>query len=132
MKQLFLLALVIFSLSCSTKQSEYENASISDIKIEAQGNSLEDTDDMREVCRKFKLTKEQIKIYYLESRLSTEQEVHDDYNILPCNSTGTMVINGESFSWIIRAGGVGNFENKDKSFVRVCDEKCCKRTKGIC
>jgi N-acetyl-anhydromuramyl-L-alanine amidase AmpD len=59
-------------------------------------------------------------------------KVHDEYNILPCNSTGTMIINGELFSWIIRAGGVGNFESKDKSFVRVCDEKCCEKTKGIC
>lgn len=132
MKQLFSLALVIFISSCSTTQNEYEGVSLTDIEIETQGNSLEDSDDMREVCSEFKLTKEQVRTYYFESRLSSEQEVHDDYNILPCNSTGTMVINGELFSWIIRAGGVGNFESKDKSFVRVCDEKCCKNTKGIC
>jgi hypothetical protein len=132
MKLIFLLTLVILNSSCTITQNERESILISDIKIETQGNSLEDSDDMRKVCSEFKLTEEQVRIYYLESRLSTEQEVHSDYNILPCNSTGTMVINGEFFSWIIRAGGVGGFESKDKSFVRVCDEKCCKLTKGIC
>lgn len=132
MKKLFSLALLIFVSSCVTKKNEYESVTLTDITIETQGNSLEDSDMMREVCSEFMLTKEQVRAYYFESRQSNEQEVHDDYNILPCNATGTIIINGELFSWIIRAGGVGNFESRDKSFVRVCDEKCCKNTKGIC
>ena len=132
MKQILLFVMVVVCSSCATTQNKHENVSISDIRIETQGNSLEDSDDMREVCSEFKLTKKQVRIYYLESRLSSEQEVHDNYNIIPCNATGTMVINGEQFSWIIRAGGVGNFESKEKSFVRVCDKKCCELTKGIC
>jgi hypothetical protein len=132
MKQLFTFVLMVFVSSCSTIRNNNENIYLTDIKIETQGNSLEDSDEMREVCSEFKLTVEQVRTYYFESHLSSEQEVHDEYNILPCNSTGTMIINGELFSWIIRAGGVGNFESEDKSFVRVCDEKCCKNTKGIC
>ena len=132
MRWLFSLPMGIVISSCSMMQHKHEDVTITDIKFETQGNSLEGTDDMREVCSDFTLTEEQVRTYYFESRLSTEQEVHDDYNILPCNSTGTMVINGNLFSWVIRAGGVGGFESEDESFVKVCDERCCKRTKGIC
>ncbi len=118
--------------SCASKQVENEDILISKIDILTQGNSLEDTDDMREVCKGFQLTKKQVLLYYLESRESTESEIHDSYDILPCNSTGTISINGEFFSWIIRAGGVGSFYNKHKNILRVCDEKCCFITNGIC
>jgi len=84
-----------------------EDILISNIDILTQGNSLEDTNDMREICKRFQLTKKQVRLYYFESRESTESEIHDSYDILPCNSTGTISINGEIFSWIIRAGGVG-------------------------
>jgi len=119
-------------VSCAERNIENINIPINKIEIISQGNSLEDSDDMREVCKQFHLTKKQVLHYYLESRASTESEIHDSYNILPCNSTGIISINGEAFSWIIRAGGVGSFYNKQKTILRVCDKKCCKLTKGIC
>ncbi len=133
MKIYFFVIMLIFILtSCASKQTENEDVLISRIDILAQGNSLEDTNDMREVCKSFQLTRKQVLLYYLESRESTETEIHDSYDILPCNSTGTISINGEIFSWIIRAGGVGSFYNKHKNIFRVCDEACCKVTNGIC
>ncbi|VAW28007.1 hypothetical protein MNBD_BACTEROID06-110 [hydrothermal vent metagenome] len=133
MKIYFFVIMLIFILtSCASKQTENEDVLISRIDILAQGNSLEDTNDMREVCKSFQLTRKQVLLYYLESRESTETEIHDSYDILPCNSTGTISINGEIFSWIIRAGGVGSFYNKHKNILRVCDETCCKVTNGIC
>lgn len=125
-KFFFLLFASLYSVHC------FSDILITDINILTQGNSIEESVEVIEMCKTFHLTKEQVANYVLESRLSNEREVHDDYNIFPCNSTGTMKINGELFSWIIRAGGVGNFESKERSFVRVCDEACCKKVKGIC
>jgi len=118
--------------SCVSTRDQNDRVVINNIEILTQGNSIEDTDDMREICKPFKLTKKQVLLYYLESKDSTEQEIHDSYNILPCNSTGTIIINNKIFSWIIRAGGVGTFYNKNKVILRVCDEKCCNKIKGIC
>lgn len=128
----FVIILTFVLTSCANRQAENEDVLISKIYILTQGNSLEDTNDMREVCKNFQLTKKQVLFYYLESRESTESEIHDSYDILPCNSTGTISINGEIFSWIIRAGGVGSFYNEHKNILRVCDEACCKVTNGIC
>ena len=125
---IFMLVLV----SCANKQAENKYVLIGKVNIITQGNSLEDTNNMREACKSFRLTKEQVRLYYFESRESTESEIHDSYDILPCHSTGTISVNGEIFSWIIRAGGVGSFYNNNKNSLRVCDEKCCKSTNGIC
>ena len=127
-----LFIVLLFSVSCSSVKTEKDDPIINNVSIKTQGNSSRDIDYMREVCKSFKLTDEQVITYYLESRLSTEMEVHDSYNILPCYSTGVMTVDGELFSWVIRAGGVANFKSKDNSFVRVCDKKCCKKTRDIC
>ena len=131
-KYYFGLIWILILTSCTNSQVESHNISLEEIQILTQGNSIEDSDDMREICQSFQLTKEQVRLYYFESRNSTEAEIHDNFNILPCNSTGTISINGEAYSWIIRAGGVGSFYNEQQTILRVCDEACCKLTKEIC
>ncbi|HHI92826.1 MAG TPA: hypothetical protein ENK04_04815 [Gammaproteobacteria bacterium] len=123
---------VISLTSCTTENKNHERQIISDIEILTQGNISREESYFQDLCGDFRLTKEQVKIYYHESRLSNEQEVHDRFNLFPCYSTGTIRINGEKYMWKIRAGGVSNFYNENEMFLRVCDEKCCKRTKGIC
>ena len=133
MKKYYVVIIFMFVLdSCANKQAESKDVLIGKISIITQGKSLEDTNDMSEACKHFQLTKEQVQLYYRESRESTEPEIHDRYDILPCHSTGTISVNGEIFSWIIRAGGVGSFYKKNKNSLRVCDKKCCKATNGIC
>lgn len=126
---------IIFFLmisSCDRETTKYTDIKIGDVEIITQSNSLENSDEMREVCESFKLSKSQVITYYYESRESTESEIHDSYNILPCNSTGSIMVNGEKYSWLIRAGGVGAFYNKSNSSLRVCGDNCCKLIKGIC
>ncbi len=123
---------VISLTSCATENKNHEHQIISDIEILTQGNISREGSYFQDLCGDFRLTKEQVKIYYHESRLSNEQEVHDSFNLFPCYSTGTIKINGKKYMWKIRAGGVSNFYNENEMFLRVCDEKCCKRTKGIC
>jgi len=131
MKKIHIIIFTFILNACVSTQAN-NNITINSIEILTQGNSIEDSDDMREVCKSFNLTKKQVLLYYLESRDSSEQEVHDSYNILPCNSTGTLIAHNETFSWIIRAGGVGTFYNKNKTILRICDKKCCDTIKGIC
>lgn len=131
-KHVILLFILLFSASCSSVKTKKYTPLINNVSIKTQGNSSVEREYMQDVCKSFKLTNEKIVTYYLESRLSTEMEVHDSYNILPCYSTGNMTIDGELFTWVIRAGGVANFESKNKSFIRVCDKKCCIKTRDIC
>jgi len=133
MTQYYLCFILVISLtSCAVENKNYKYKTVSDIEILTQGNISRDESYFQDLCGKFRLTKEQVEIYYLESRPSNEQEVYDNFNLFPCYSTGTIKIHGEKYMWKIRAGGVSNFYNDHKMVLRVCDEKCCKRTKGIC
>jgi hypothetical protein len=131
MIRLLCFCLVLTVVACSGPV-EVKNESASEVRITSQGNSLQDSDAMRSVCSDFQLTKEQVLTYYRESRPSTEAEIHDSFNILPCYSSGSILIDGEQFQWIIRAGGVGEFFNEQKKILRVCEGRCCRLTKGIC
>ncbi len=76
---------IIFFLmisSCDRETTKYTDIKIGDVEIITQSNSLENSDEMREVCESFKLSKSQVITYYYESRESTESEIHDSYNIL--------------------------------------------------
>lgn len=128
----FLLIIMLTGFSCSNGETDVTNSLTDTVKIHIQGNSLEGSDDMRALCQQFTLTKKQVADYYRTSRSVTEREAHADHPILPCYSTGTIVIDQEEFSWIIRAGGVGNFVGKTKQSVRVCDEECCTQIRTIC
>jgi hypothetical protein len=131
MKTFPYLMLSLVLSACATQQPG-EGLTVTNIRIDTQGNSLEDSDEMRSVCAEFQLTREQVRIFARGSRPTSEAEIHDDFNILPCYSAGTASINGERYQWIIRAGGVGEFFNNDRKLLRVCEGKCCSLADGIC
>lgn len=123
---------VVTLTSCAMKTDNLNSEIISNIKILTQGNMPKDDLSAQYLCGNFTLTKEQVRNYYYQSRVTTAQEVHDNFSVFPCYSTGTIKINGENYRWKIRAGGLGRFYNNTKWFLRVCDKKCCEQTKGIC
>jgi len=123
---------VVTLTSCATGMENINSEIISDIEILTQGNIPKDDVSAQYLCGDFTLTIEQIKNYYYQSRITNAQEIHDSFSVFPCYSTGTIKINGEKYTWKIRAGGISRFYNDNKWFLRVCDEKCCKKTKGIC
>lgn len=119
---------VLLLASCSgTTDNKY-----SEIKIISQQNSLEDTKLMKDVCQEFTLTNDQVLNYFNEATVTDEQTIHDQHDILPCYSTGSINISGDIYNWIIRAGGVGEYYNDKNKVLLVCNEKCCNKTQGIC
>lgn len=52
--------------------------------------------------------------------------------ILPCSATGTVVINGRKYDWVIRAGGVGELASGEHRFTTICGKSCCDKVPGIC
>jgi len=120
---------ILFSLlfvSCAVTET------YTDIVITSQGNSLENTKLMKEVCKQFKLSEDQVLSYFQEATRTDESTIHNQHDILPCSSRGEIKISGIEYSWIIRAGGVGEYFNDTKKVLLVCEDKCCKITKGIC
>lgn len=127
-KRILMIAAPFLLAACTGTVSK----SYSDIKITSQQNSLEETNLMKDVCQQFKLTEGQVLNYFREASVTDEATIHAEYNILPCYSTGKINISGKTYNWIIRAGGVGEYFNDTKKILLVCEEKCCKKTKGIC
>ncbi len=130
-KYFFVCILSSLFTSCSNDNINQE-ITLSNIEIKTQGNISRKDEYARYLCDRFVLTKEQVKNYFIYSRVSDEQEIHDDYNLLSCYSTGSIKINGEEFLWKIRAGGVADVYNEKMRILRVCDDNCCNKTMGIC
>jgi len=112
--------------------SDTVNNIFSTIEITSQQNSTDATKLMKGVCQQFTLTDDQILSYFSEASVTNEQTIHDQHDIFPCYSTGKINISGDTYNWIIRAGGVGEYYNDKNKVLLVCKEKCCKKTKGIC
>ena len=87
---------------------------------------------MREVCQTFRLTEQQVKDFYRFARITSSQDIHDNYDIGPCSSSGKLDIDGVTFSWRIRAAGTAEFHNKDGFFEMVCEKQCCDIVENIC
>ena len=96
---------MIILTSCTANKQNYGGEIISDIEILTQGNISRNDAYAQYLCKNFTLTKEQVRNYYFQSRVSSNREIHDNFNLLSCYSTGTININGEKFMWKIRAGG---------------------------
>lgn len=126
---LFFLAGVL--ISC-TDLTQAQTDVLGNVSFDAQGQSIMKDEMTRKLCKEFVLTPSDVKHFYNYSRPTTEQEIHDEFDILPCFSTGKIVINGTSFNWRIRAGGTGAFYNDRSSLLRVCEKKCCDKLKNLC
>ena len=122
----------LFTFACTSVRNDISEPVIEEIEILSQGEISRDENYFGKLCGSFKLIEEQIKDYFKYSRLSSEHEINQSFEIFPCFSTGTMYIDGEKYKWKIRAGGVGEFYSNSKSIFRMCEKKCCKKVPGIC
>jgi len=123
------LFLLFFLNSCSSID---KNIPISHVKIKQQGMHQNDRPKMANTCKGFILTEQQVLDFYIYSSLVNENLLSNKYKILPCYISGTAYIYGELFSWRIRSGGIGEFFNDNKRFLKVCGKNCCKKATGIC
>ena len=58
-------------------------------------------------CHDFKLTNEQVSLFFKKALPMTAAKIHDQFNILPCYVRGHGHFQDTNAVWEIRAGGTG-------------------------
>ncbi len=129
--------LVLFGMltCCSSIDSvtlDEHNMGISNIKIEALGKPLGDQTTLVSVCQGFLLTEKQVRDFFEYANYIKEATPSPYYEKLPCYSGGTARINGQTYKWIIHAGGIGEFSNDKDRFVKICGKNCCNKVANVC
>lgn len=134
-KQLSGLVLVAILLGGCGSPAPVQNAqglAITRIKVEQRGKNEDNRPNMMGICKGFLLTENQVREFFDSSSFLREAEPSARYNILPCYSSGSALINDKPYQWVIRAGGVGEFYNDSDRFVKICGKNCCSKLPGIC
>lgn len=136
---LILLAIVTIS-ACSSRGAN----ELSDITVLAQGESIKERPEMAEACKGFYVSPEKLKDFFQYAALTHEERVNNNYEKLPCYSSGTAYLGDDEIQWVLRAGGVGEFKNlhhktqnnnqdqTQKSFTKICGVSCCDNVQGVC
>ena len=99
---------------------------------------------MAEACKGFYVSPEKLKDFFQYAALTHEERVNNNYEKLPCYSSGTAYLGDDEIQWVLRAGGVGEFKNlhhktqnnnqdqTQKSFTKICGVSCCDNVQGVC
>lgn len=131
-KTVIMVLLTGILLGCSSsKPVPGQPIKITNVQAELRGKQIKDRPDMADICKAFSLTEQQVQSFY-QHAIEIESEEAEQYRRLPCYTTGTVKINKERYSWLIRAGGIGEFYNKDKRILKVCGKNCCSKIPGVC
>lgn len=127
--------LSILLAGCSTPDVvtlDEHQLGISAITIEQLGKPLADRPTMVSACSGFLLTEKQIRDFFQYASYIKEPTPSPYYQKLPCYSSGTAIINKQTYQWVIHAGGIGEFYNDKDRFVKVCGKNCCNKVANIC
>jgi hypothetical protein len=105
---------------------------VSRIRIDSTSKQQDGSPEMISRCSGFMLTEKQVGDFLQHATLIKEQVQEKYYRILPCSARGSVRLNRQKYSWVIRAGGVGEFYNDKERFFAVCGKNCCAKVPGIC
>lgn len=133
-----LLLVFLFTTGCSaTNEAQHQllaepTFELAEIEFRKQGLSPENRPYMKEICRGFRISENQVRNFFANADVINAAELNGDIQMLPCHSVGTIKLNDEKYSWVIRAGGIGEFYNDKNKFYKVCGKECCKNNPGLC
>jgi hypothetical protein len=77
-----------------------------------------------EFCQDFKLSQPLVERFFSLATVRTPQQLHDDFDQLPCWVRGTGKSRRGSFEWEIRAGGTARITLADGSVELLGCDKC--------
>ncbi len=109
-----------------------EGRTIARINVDLKGAALSGQQNMTTVCKGFLLSHAQVRDFFIYAAYIKDADPENRYDILPCYSSGTALIDNIEYKWIIRAGGVGEFTSKDHKFIKICGKNCCHKVSYIC
>lgn len=132
------LLLLLMLTGCAASNSQQndilaqQSFELAELDFRKQGVSPENRPYMKEACRGFLLSEKQVRSFFALSEAVQEKDLDSNVQMLPCHSIGTANINNEQYSWIIRAGGIGEFYNEKNKFYKICGKECCQKNPGLC
>jgi hypothetical protein len=116
-------------ISCANDGAETK---LEEIIILQQGMSTSTTDaDFVQMCKEFNLRKADVNVFFTKAKKITRAILHDEYDLYPCYSEGTVILNNKKVNWQIHAGGIGFIKSDNTEQVYVCSEKQCKSIAGL-
>jgi hypothetical protein len=77
-----------------------------------------------EFCRDFDLTPVQVERFFSLATVRTAQQLHDNFDHLPCWVRGKGISRRGTFEWEIRAGGTARISLADGSVELLGCDKC--------
>ncbi|PXF64155.1 hypothetical protein [Kangiella spongicola] len=124
------LSVIFITTSCSNqKQSITEE--YSNIKILEQGQSLDDDEVITSACKEFTMSKDSVSKFFSQSKTISQIELHNQYDILPCYSTGTLNFNSKLYNWRIRVGGTGVLSTDKETINKACSKVACSNIPNL-
>ncbi len=126
--------LVFLLGSCAGKPiSESSQAlDISRIRFDATSKLAAGNAETISRCSGFILSEKEVRNFLTHAARFRDDGSSKYTRILPCSATGTVVINGRKYDWVIRAGGVGELASGEHRFTTICGKSCCDKVPGIC
>lgn len=101
----------VFALAgCSATSLQETKNTISNIRITETGS-----DQGGEFCNNFSLAEAQIEIFFKKAREMTYQQLHDEYDYLPCLVKGTLQRNQQECDFTLRAGATAELTCSDNT-----------------
>lgn len=102
------------------------------IRIDKASKHLDGSTEMITRCNGFVLAEKEVHDFLAHASRIKDEGTDKYYRILPCSATGTAVINKRKYSWVIRAGGIGEFSSGAGRFIAICGKRCCEKVPGVC
>jgi hypothetical protein len=129
---LLIIAVIISGCSSEKVIVAEDGNTITSIKIDHNGAVNKARSNMADICKGFLLSKKQVGVFFTQAIYIDGSKYNKSYNILPCYVSGTAIVNSKLFHWIIRSGGVGEFNGKGSRFLKICGKGCCDKIPGVC
>lgn len=95
-------------MGCSASTPSKPSIVVDNIHIQDVGS-----DPGGEICEGFSLDASQVKHFFSQAQNITFKQLHDEFDYLPCFVKGTLIQQGQSCSFSIRAGATAELSCSD-------------------
>lgn len=109
-----------------------DGMTLSRFEIAVNGAAIKSRPEMVDICKGFLLSKKTFAEFFTDATYVKKDNPAEEFGILPCYASGTVDINNKPYKWVIHSGGIAEFSNKDKEFLKVCSKDCCEKITGMC
>lgn len=65
------------------------------------------TDRRDAFCKEWRISEDQVKIFFERAKRMTQEELHQEYDWLPCYASGEIYDKSGMYKWVIRLIGIG-------------------------